>query len=350
MTRRTCPRTFEVEAARDGRLGGAARKNLQRHVEGCAACAAESDALDRLAQRARAEADGEDDLRFWRERNRLLAAFDGALLSPKRPAPDRRAARWLLAAAAIAAAVVALRGARPFGEPRPRALASIQADGGTAWRRRPGADDREEIALRHGTLWIHVDRAAGERPVRVLLPDGELEDRGTTFTVSADATATTRVIVQEGRVVLRLRGRAPVELGAGERWPSSAPAVARLAGAARAVSAPLPPDEHRAAPARVARSTRPMLEPTPAAAADPLAAFRAAAAALRAGDNAGAAMAFTRFLTDHPDDLMAEDAAYLRVIAFQRMGAGADLRRAARAYLQRFPAGFRREEVSRLTD
>ena len=81
---------------------------------------------------------------------------------------------------------------------------------------------------------------------------------------------------------------------------------------------------------------------------DRLAEFRAAAAALRAGDNPQAAVAFTRFLADHPGDPMAEDAAYLRVIAFQRMGAAADLKHAAQAYLERFPSGFRRAEISRL--
>ncbi len=344
----SCPRTFEVEAARDGRLAGAARKNLQRHVEGCAVCAAEVAALDRLARQARAELDdthGDDELRVWRERTRLLAAFDGALVSSKRPA---RWLLWPLAAAALVVAVLAVRGRGGSGESR-REAAAIQADDGAAWVRRPGPDGREEIALRHGTLWIHVDRARGERPVRVLLLDGELEDVGTTFTVSADAAATTRVIVQEGRIVLRLRGRAPVELGAGERWPASAPDVRPVASAAPPVAPPRH-DELRPAPARVTRPPRPPADADAAVTGDPLVAFRAAAAALRAGDNAGAAVAFTRFLDDHPTDPMAEDAAYLRVIAFQRMGAGADLRRAARAYLQRFPSGFRRDEVSRLTD
>jgi hypothetical protein len=45
---------------------------------------------------------------------------------------------------------------------------------------------------------------------------------------------------------------------------------------------------------------------------------------------------------------MAEDAAYLRIIALQRLGAGGETRRAAETYLQRFPTGFRRAEVERL--
>jgi outer membrane protein assembly factor BamD (BamD/ComL family) len=70
--------------------------------------------------------------------------------------------------------------------------------------------------------------------------------------------------------------------------------------------------------------------------------------ALRAGDGRQAAAAFTRFLVEHPRDPMAEDAAYLRIIALQRAGASADVKRAAEEYLQRFPTGFRRAEVEKL--
>ena len=47
-------------------------------------------------------------------------------------------------------------------------------------------------------------------------------------------------------------------------------------------------------------------------------------------------------------DPMAEDAAYLRLIALQRMGADGDMKRAAKAYLEQFPSGFRHAEVERL--
>ena len=98
----------------------------------------------------------------------------------------------------------------------------------------------------------------------------------------------------------------------------------------------------------MARPLRPLHPPAATRASDPLVAFRAAAAALRDGDNPQAAVSLTRFLAEHPDNPMAEDAAYLRVLAFQRMGATGDLKRAAQAYLQQFPSGFRRAEVSRL--
>ena len=41
----------------------------------------------------------------------------------------------------------------------------------------------------------------------VILPDGELEDIGTTFTVSAADDQTNRVVVKEGSVLLRVLRR-----------------------------------------------------------------------------------------------------------------------------------------------
>jgi len=352
----TCRQMFRVAALRDGRLEGSARRNFQRHLGSCATCTREAAALDRLAERVRAGLDDggtTDDLRVWRERTRLLAAFDQALLSPRGAGPSARRLLWPLTAALLVGAIFLFWRARPPGGGAHGARATIQADGGAVWFRRPGAGDREEVTLRRGTLWIHVDRAAGERPLLVLLPDGELEDLGTTFTVSAAATETTGVSVQEGRVALRLRGRPPLDIGAGQVWPSNQPGSVPPAAprAVAAPAAPRPPETPRRterSPPRVARASHPPPGDSTAVPSDPLLEFRAAAAALRAGDNPGAAVAFTRFLAEHRDDPMAEDAAYLRVIAFQRMGAAGDLKRAAQAYLQRFPSGFRRAEVSRL--
>ncbi len=355
MTAATCPRMFEVEALRDRRLDGAARQSFQRHLDACSVCAGEAAALNRLADQARAGTDDpqtEDDLHIWRERTRLVAAFDRALLSPNRPSRAARLLLWPVAAAALVFAVVVLWRPRPAPEAGHEGRATIHATGGTAWFRRPGPGGREEILLQQGTLWVHVDRAAGECPVRVLLPDGELEDVGTTFTVSADGTETTRVTVEEGKIVLRMRGRASVDLGAGEVWSgveaSRAPVVDPVATATSA-PAELPRERQRASAALPARRSASQHQSAVAVTNDPLVAFRAAMAALRAGDNAEAAVAFARFVAEHPGDPMAEDAAYLRVIAFQRMGADTDMRRAAQAYLQRFPSGFRRDEVSRLT-
>jgi hypothetical protein len=350
----TCGRSFQVEALRDGRLGGAERKSFERHLAACALCAREAAALEELAAAARAARDdgrGDDELRVWRERTRLLAAFDRALVSSARGGRIAGASRrrWLVPAtvAVLAAALVVIWRGRPAIEPAPAAQASVQADAAATWSRRRGGGGREEITLRQGTLRIHVEHAAverGEPPLLVLLPDGELEDVGTTFTVSADDAHTSRVAVADGRVVLRLRGRPGVDIGAGDVWSPAPPPAAPVAPPAPATTERAA-GEHR--PARPARAPRASASP-PADAPDALVEFRAASAALRAGDNRRAASAFARFVEEHARDPMAEDAAYLRLIALQRMGAGTETKRAAEEYLRRFPTGFRRAEVERL--
>ena len=78
-TETTCGRSFQVEALRDGRLGGAERKSFERHLAACAVCAREAEAMERAGGGgARGADDGrsDDELRVWRERTRLLAAFD----------------------------------------------------------------------------------------------------------------------------------------------------------------------------------------------------------------------------------------------------------------------------------
>jgi len=352
---KTCGRLFQVEALRDGRLGGPERKSFERHLAACAVCAREAEELEKLAAAARAGAidnHSADELRILRERTRLRATFDRALVAGQ-PA-GRRAAlfprRWLAPAtvAALMAAVVVIWRGRPAVDPALLARASIRADATAVWSRQRGDGGREEITLRHGLLRIHVDHAAGEQPLLVRLPDGELEDVGTTFTVNADDARTTRVAVEDGRVVLRLRGRPAIDIGAGDIWPP-VPAGGSSAPATVKTITPTPtigdlPGEHRALPVR---PTRIHTSPAPAA-PDPLADFRAASAALRAGENRRAAAAFARFVDEHARDPMAEDAAYLRVIALQRLGAARETRRAADAYLERFPTGFRRAEVERL--
>ena len=71
-------------------------------------------------------------------------------------------------------------------------------------------------------------------------------------------------------------------------------------------------------------------------------------AAFQAGDNVAAAAAFAAYVTRHPLERRAEDAAYLRIIALQRCGAERDMQRAAREYLRLYPVGFRHAEVEKL--
>jgi len=345
-----CPRLFEAEAMRDGRLAGAERASFERHVTVCPACSREVQALEALAESLRAGPPDRavaDELHVRRERTRLLAAFDSALLAPRR---SWSAGHRLIGSAAVAVVVAILvlpRLRRAAEAPAHASSAVVHADSTAVWAERM-VGERENVALERGALWIHVDHSSGEGRLLVVLPDGELEDIGTTFMVSADDGRTTRVAVQEGHVVLRLRGQAPIALGPRDTWtPDPRPVASAPASVA--------PPADLAPTARLDRSERstPSLRPSASLASPPASDasvdFRAAMAALDVGDNHQAAEAFADFLEKHPRDPRSEDAAYLRVVALQRSGEGAGMKHAALEYLRRYPAGFRQAEVEPLS-
>ena len=350
-----CPRLFEAEALRDGRLSGVELTRFQAHLEVCAACSRETRALQALADALRAppsSADG-DELHLRRERTRLLAAFDASLV-PEQP---RTGIKLWVACVAFAvlgglAFIFAISPFRATSSAAPVATSvnpvKVRADVSAKWSRQTEAQT-ETIRLESGTLSIHVDHARSpERRLLVMLPDGELEDIGTTFSVTATAAHTTEVSVQDGRVILRLHGKPALALSAGDAWTT---AVTPAASAATTEPSPAPRSAKPApatasAPTPSAVGSAPAAsEPAPAAAAD----FRDAMSALNGGDNSRAASLFAAFLARHPRDSHAEDAAYLRVLALQRAGNTSGVKQAASAYLSQYPHGFRRTEVEPLS-
>lgn len=377
MTATVCPRGFEAEAMRDGRLGTAERAAFMRHASGCQDCGREVREIDALGKALRGDGAGRDagseadELHVLRERTRLLAAFDGTLASPARLWRRRL---WLWpATATVMALVIGVIVGKGRGLPPEGGVVSgravVRAEGGAEWS--SGRDGRTEtITLERGTLWIHVQAHPQDSRLVVVLPDGELEDQGTTFTVSASEGRTQRVTVEEGRVLLRLHGQAAVVLGAHEVWGrpqttvlgglgGAAPAgeaLLRGTDLAPATAAPAGGGALEAAPAKRRRPSRALVagaaasNATATVAADPAVEFRAALAVFQGGDNVAAATAFAAFVARHSRDARAEDAAYLRVIALQRCGAERDMRRAAADYLRLFPHGFRRAEVEGLTE
>jgi TolA-binding protein len=348
-----CPRLFEVEAWRDGRLRGAEAERFQAHLKLCSSCTCEMQSLEALGSALRAPLPSADELHVRRERTRLLAAFDARLVPAPRPWRDHL---WLVAAVAVLTCV-ALAVASRFSGPVPAASVAarpaahadpvvVQADGNARWSRQAEAQF-ETIRLESGVLSIHVEHAASPRRLRVLLPDGELEDIGTTFSVSAGAGHTTHVSVQEGSVVLRLRGAPALALSAGDSW---SPSVAAQPVAPAASPTPLAYSAKTPASASTA-SGSPSASPTrvPPSEPDPAAEFRAATTALNRGDNSQAAALFGAFLAQHPRDSRTEDACYLRVLALQRAGSTGATQQAAREYLTRYPHGFRKSEIEPLT-
>jgi hypothetical protein len=387
-----CPRLFEAEALRDGRLVGAELSNFERHLSMCPHCSREVEALQALGDALRdtglgpARAGGQhgeagaDELHIRRERTRLLAAFDAALVPPERKYGARSVLLGFAAVAAILVGLFVYFGPRAGAPDVGTGPVVVHADSDASWSRRSDGS-LEKIVLERGALSIRVDPALAldHRRLLVVLPDGELEDIGTTFTVSADAGRTTRVSVQSGSVVLRLRGQPPLALGAGDTWTPSPPA-APSASACKScepasLSAPSASPLSSAPARRVPASSVPAHStprPKPSAShgasqsashgasesvshsatrAEPEGArdFRAAMAALDRGDNATAAARFADFLAAHPGDARAEDAAYLRIIALQRANNTGSMKEAAAQYLRRYPKGFRRAEVETLS-
>jgi hypothetical protein len=344
----SCPRSFEVEALRDGRLSGVERASFERHLSTCAHCSREAQALDALGRALRErEPPRPDELHVRRERTRLLAAFDSSLVSRESGGRGRRQLFALGAAAVLLAGVLVfwLRGSSSPALPAERAV--VHADAAAVWSRRHDAL-RELVVLERGALWVHVAHAPGARPLLVLLPDGELEDTGTTFSVSVVEGRTTRVAVQEGSVILRLRGRAPVAIAAGQSFSPVSPAP--LASQSASLDAPPPSLSAAAGPAAATprASAAPQLASAAASRGAASDAFRTAVAALHRGESRDAAAKFAGFLERYPGDPRAEDAAYLRVLALRQSGDEGAMQSAARAYLLRYPNGFRRSEVEKL--
>ncbi len=316
----TCPRAWEVEAARDRRLTGKARETLAAHVQVCASCARDAAALETLARGLRGLGGAEhDDVSIRRLRNRVLDAVDaeqtGRTLSRGRF--GRRPARFV--ALALAATVVALVALISFRAHGPRAevaqahepdLALAPAPVTTSPAARESEETRVDVSagdgarytrtteayvdrfeLVEGTLRLRVQRPPGGRRVVVAVPDGEVEDVGTAFEVVVAGLHTEQVSVEEGLVVVRLTNRAPVTVEAGKAWRRSVPpgAKEKLDGGGTA---------------------------------------RAVVPRLAAGER--------------------EDEAYLDVLRLLRQGHDGDARAAAGRYLHDFPAGFRRAEMERV--
>jgi len=341
-----CPRRWEVDVHREGRLGPRDAQSFERHLRTCMECRRARDAEQQLRDLAARIAPAEaDELVMRRLRSRVLR--DVAL------GGERPASRWALFAVAasfvlfvgaalawwtqpaptiVASTTPAPSSTMSAAAPSPEALAGTVVAVGVARWNQTRQGGLERVSLEEGTLSVHVrPQRFGERFL-VALPDGELEVRGTTFRVTVVDGHTTRVVVDEGVVEVRPKDGPETRLEAGSSW--SPPVSAATAASARPTKPSLSPST----------ATAPS-SPTLGLGDDE---YSAAMALLRSGRNGEAAAAFHAFVAAHPGAPPSEDASYLEAVALARAGRVDAAGLAAEHHLASYPASFHRKEAEAL--
>jgi hypothetical protein len=369
VTLPTCSRSWEAEAVEDGRLAGSDRASFERHATCCAVCAGEVAALSSLRRRMREIALSDPtDLELRRARVGLLQRAH-ALREHERPVARRA---WAIACALAAVAFFAwfvdgrIRSSHsePASASMPVAGPSfdfVNVAGAAVASGKDGDDTR--AALSDGMAAFHVEHVLPGRRFLLSLPDGEIEVRGTRFTVSVRGGRTERVEVTEGVVILLLRGEGERRLVAGDRWtaplPAGLSAPSRRPETTSQVSGEATPGlvteraRTNAPPAaRTApdsRSSEPPSEAAPSRVSKTANdRFAAAMATFQAGSYGQADSLLASFAQDFPGDPRTEDAAFLRAVARSRLGDSSGAAMLARAYLEMFPGGLRRQEAEQL--
>jgi TolA-binding protein len=338
---RACGQAWKADALDDGTLPASDAASFEIHVRGCEECRARV-RLDRRLHTLAAE------LPIARPLELPLHRIRARILSDAREEKRRRTPRWRLAGMAAGLLLLTLaltlaiglrRRSRSVLLPNEPLAATVTAAPGAEWSQ-ARHENLETVELTRGELWIVVRKQTeGERFV-VDLPDGQLEVRGTTFDVVADAHSTQHVHVVNGRVELRLLGRAVVELSAGQTWEAMAPEP----------SSPTPAAvDSSASSASPSSSSRPPPLPHPVSSATPGDESRDYEAAMnlyRAGRYSEAADGFHRFAERYRDSAFLEDTTFLEALSLTKAGHADAGAVAAARHLAEFPRSFHVKEAS----
>jgi len=362
MKRAECPRAWEAEAVEDGRLDGVARASFERHAATCEVCSREQHEWQKLrAFVRRLPTHSSTPLERRRLRQAILSRAHRQTF-----AESRR--NRLLALACVALLIVVAMGysfRRAWVASTQPALLSapafeVQPVGSAEWHVER-ADAQAQLRLTNGIVSLHVGKLGSGQRFTVILPDGELEVRGTRFIVEVRDGRTDRVEVTEGAVTIKLGDRESRLLGAGQSWRGPLAAVEETPAAIESIPRDDPNDKIEPARARQT-SARPAGSP-PVRSADSGGAskkeasnnrptrpsagavFAEAMTAFDAGAYARAEQLLTEFEDRYPTDARAEDADFLRIIIRSRLGDEKGARQRAHAYLARHPKALREAEV-----
>lgn len=347
---------------------------LEAHLQGCESCAATLAAwldVDDLAKELPSP---------WIPAERRASVL-AAVLEEAWPteAPQRRTGLlwlWGSLAGVTAALLLLMFGSHtlpPEAPPlaqAPTYRGTIRAHADARFSRESGLPD-EVVRLHEGTISVDVEKLqAGER-FRVVVGDGEVEVRGTSFDVVATNDRLSVVRVDHGVVEVKPADRPMVRLVDGERWEAtreglqaappthepSAPAPRpRVApGPAAKASAEPPatvPAEHLMKEATVPPAAQPATEArtdTPPPPRHPMAElFDRGWKQLRDGHPKEAAKTFDEALATNPRDPLAEDASFWRGVALVRARASDDAMGALASFLDTWPTSARAGETSAL--
>ena len=341
MSQSNCLRSWEVEAAIDGRITGDALRDLDSHIEHCEMCSAERSALhsisDALRQSARDHAP--DELTIRRVRHFALRRADEAI---KYTRPRRHVTHAFLVAALAIVGFVAVR--QLLNQERSASpIVSVHAEHDASWSSHVD-EGVERIELRNGTLEVVVHRGPDDRHVLLLVPDGVIEDLGTTFRVSVLAGRTTNIRVIDGAIVFRRRDQAPIRVEAGSTWVVPVPLAVvdgPLTSASGVDASPVAEAAHVPSAAHPAAD---LVSPD-VARADGKQLSDARPDRGSSSSSSPSASAVASSIVGS-----AEDAAYLRVLDLLHEGRREEAKNAAREYLKTFPRGFRRPELERIAE
>jgi TolA-binding protein len=310
------------------------------------------------------------------EQNRTRVLASAATVAQK----SRNARRPMVAVAAVAlaaaAALVIYLARRDASTTAPDDITKE-----TIAELRPSRFDRGtwpsyRLRLYDGRLAVRIASLEATDRFVVTTVDAEVEARGARFVVDAAHERLEEILVEEGAVELRLAHQPPVFLSAGQSWRATkmarvedltpakieaqprtgvqAPApVTRTVSPRRIVTSATeaPRDVDRTAPAGAPPLEPAPLEPAPAPetpAKPGEAEFRRGWTALRGGDPATAASAFTRACNELTSDALGEDACYWAGVAAKRAGRSADARSSLARFIQRFPSSGRAGEAAAL--
>ncbi|HMR06086.1 MAG TPA: FecR domain-containing protein [Polyangiaceae bacterium] len=213
---------------------------------------------------------------------------------------------------------------------------------------------RMAIRIDVGEVRVRVPKLAPGGSFEVLTPDTTVTVHGTEFTVRVSTAGTTSVVVHEGRVSAKSRGRTTSLIpGADPIWTSANDAAPWVKLAPPAAIKPLEPTSPAAAGGPRGKSASPRPNNTapsqPAAPETSLAAqnkvYAAALAARDRGNDAQAVALLDELLRRYPDSPLTPEARLERFRALKRLGKNQEAAGEARRYLRESRGGAAQDEA-----